>query len=214
MGFALTHATFTDESGTNVPHFQYHHNPFNYYARFDPVANADYRAAHLKDGGMDGATFLADVDAGNLPPVTFYKPQGNLNEHAGYTNVSDGDSHIADVLSHLQRSPQWRHMLVVVTYDENGGWWDHAAPPKGDRFGPGSRISALIVSPFAKQGRVDHTFYDTTSVLRFITCRWHLPTLAGIKLRDDALKANHSPRLGDLTEALNLDDDRGHGRDH
>ena len=48
-------------------------------------------------------------------------------------------------------------MLVVVTYDENGGFWDHVAPPKGDRWGPGTRIPAIIVSPFAKTGYVDHT---------------------------------------------------------
>ena len=70
-------------------------------------------------------------------------------------------------------------MLVVVTYDENGGFWDHVAPPKGDRWGPGTRIPAIIVSPFAKQGYVDHTPYDTTSILRFITDRFDLPRPAG-----------------------------------
>jgi acid phosphatase len=95
-------------------------------------------------------------------------------------------------------------MLVIVTYDENGGIWDHVAPPKGDRWGPGSRIPAIIVSPFAKRGFVDHTPYDTTSILRFITRRFELPTLAGIKLRDDAIAANGEPPLGDLTNALNL----------
>ena len=63
-----------------------------------------------------------------------------------------GDAHIADVIAHLEKSPQWAHMLVVVTYDENGGFWDHVAPPKGDRWGPGTRIPAIIVSPFAKKG--------------------------------------------------------------
>jgi phospholipase C len=53
-------------------------------------------------------------------------------------------------------------MLVTVTYDENAGIWDHGAPPKGDRWCPGSRIPATIVSPFAKRGFVDHTPYDTT----------------------------------------------------
>jgi phospholipase C len=95
-------------------------------------------------------------------------------------------------------------MLVVVTYDENGGFWDHVAPPKADRFGPGTRIPAFIVSPYAKRGFVDHSTYDTTSILRFITHRFDLPTLPGIKMRDEALVANHSPALGDLTAALDL----------
>jgi phospholipase C len=95
-------------------------------------------------------------------------------------------------------------MLVIVTYDENGGIWDHVAPPKGNRWGPGSRIPAIIVSPYAKRGSVDHTPYDTTSILRFITRRFDLPTLKGIQERDAAVAAHGEPPLGDLTNALNL----------
>ena len=151
---------------------------------------------------MNGVEFIKAIDAGKLPQVTFYKPQGNLNEHAGYADVMSGDQHIADVIAHLEKSPQWAHMLVVVTYDENGGFWDHVAPPKADRWGPGSRIPAMIVSPFAKKGFVDHTLYDTTSILRFITKRFDLPVLPGLAARDAALKANGQPPMGDLTGAL------------
>ena len=143
-------------------------------------------------------------DAGSLPQVSFYKPQGNLNEHPGYTDVRSGDLHIADVVSHLRKSPQWRHMLVIVTYDENGGQWDHVAPPKGDRWGPGSRIPAIIVSPFARRGFVDHTQYDTSSILRFITKRFDLPMLPGLSTRDAAVAAIGAPPPGDLTGALKL----------
>jgi phospholipase C len=185
-----------------VPYFQYHHQPFNYFADMAPGSAA--RAEHLRDGGMEGGRFLDAVDRGALPQVTFYKPQGNLNEHAGYTDVLSGDRHLADVIARLQAGPQWGHMLVVVTYDENGGFWDHAAPPQADRWGPGSRVPALIVSPFAKRGSVDHTFYDTTSILRFLTRRFDLPPLEGLKARDAALAAHGSPPLGDLTNALEL----------
>jgi len=134
--------------------------------------------------------------------VTFYKPQGNLNQHPGYANMSDGDAHIAEVVERLQKSPQWPKMLIVVTYDENGGSWDHARVPKGDRWGPGTRIPAIIVSPLAKPGFVDKTPYDTGSILRFITRRWNLGPLPGVQLRDDALKANGMPPMGDLSAAL------------
>ena len=187
---------------TPVPNFQYHHQPFNYFADMAPGTPA--RAEHLKDGGLAGDVFIKDIDDGKLPPVTFYKPQGNLNEHAGYANVASGDQHIADVIAHLEKSPQWPGMVVVVTYDENGGFWDHVAPPKADRWGPGNRIPALIVSPFAKQGYVDHTVYDTTSVLKLITERFNLPVLPGLITRDEGLKANGEPPLGDLTNGLNL----------
>ena len=179
--------------------FQPHHQPFNYYAAFDPATRADYRALHLRD--FDSA-FLADAAAGRLPAVTFYKPQGNLNQHPGYANLSDGDAHIASVVAALEKSPQWPRMLVVVTYDENGGFWDHAPVPKADRWGPGTRVPAIVISPLAKKGFIDKTPYDTGSVLRFVTRRWGLEPLPGVVERDRALAANGQPPMGDLSAAL------------
>ena len=180
------------------PDFQPHHQPFNYYADFDPVTHAADRAAHLKDY----TDLVADAAAGTLPAVSFYKPQGNFNQHEGYANVADGDAHIADLVAKLQASPQYANMLIVITYDEFGGVWDHVVPPKGDKLGPGTRIPAIIISPLAKSNYVDHTPYDTASILRFITRRWSLPTLAGLTTRDTALKANGQPAMGDLSNAL------------
>ena len=67
------------------------------------------------------------------------------------------------------------------------------APPKGDRWGPGTRIPAIIVSPFAKRGHVDHTSYDTTSIIKFITRRFDLEPLPGVRAE-----------AGDLTAAFEL----------
>ncbi len=188
------------DNGKPVPNFQTHHQPFNYFKAMAP--GTVERAKHLKDGGPAGEAFLAAVDAGTLEQVTFYKPQGNLNQHSGASSVMAGDAHIADIIEHLQKGPQWDHMVVIVTYDENGGYWDHVAPPKGDRFGPGTRIPAIIVSPLARKSYVDHTQYDTTSILRLITRRFGLPILPGIAARDEKLKANGSQPMGDLTGAL------------
>ena len=179
--------------------FQPHHQPFNYYASVDPQTRAAYRSEHLRD--FD-SRFSADAAAGRLPQVAFYKPQGNLNQHAGYANLSDGDAHIADVVDTLRQSPQWPHMLIVITYDENGGFYDHARVPRGDRWGPGTRIPAIVISPVAKMGFVDKTQYDTASILRFITRRWSLEPLPGVVMRDRALKANGQPAMGDLSAAL------------
>jgi len=183
--------------------FQAHHQPFNYYAAFDPVAHADARSAHLKDR----SDLLAQAAAGTLPAVSFYKPIGFQNQHPGYTNLTEGDDEIATVIQALQASPQWRHMLVLVTYDEFGGQFDHASPPKADLIGPGTRIPAVLVSPFAKRGFVDHTQYDTASFLRFITHRWSLPLLDGLAQRDASLVANGGQPMGDLTNALFFQED-------
>ncbi len=188
------------------PNFQFHHQPFNYFAQFAPGTAA--RARHLRDGGIGETSrtnkFLADVEAGRLPPVTFYKPQGNLNMHAGYSDVDAGDRHIAQVIEVLQKGPQWQKMLVVITFDENGGWWDHVAPPKGDRWGPGTRIPTVIVSPFARRGEVDHTIYDTGSIARFVTRRFGLQKLPGLVERERAMRNAGCPPPGDLTGALRL----------
>jgi acid phosphatase len=182
------------------PDFQAHHHPFNYYSRFDPVTGTVERANHLRDYN----DLVKDAAAGTLPSVVFYKPTGNTNQHPGYANIDDADAHIADLVTKLQASPQWGRMVIVITYDEYGGQWDHVAPPKGDLLGPGTRIPAIIVSPIAKAGTVDHTQYDTASVLRLITRRYGLDTLPGLAQRDAALVRNGAPAMGDLTNALNL----------
>ena len=126
--FALSSAPFAAGTSNANPNFQYHHQPFNYFHVFDPSTpqGAANRAAHLKDAGVSTPTnvaagtlpdsqFLTDILTGNLPPVTFYKPHGTVNEHSGYANVTDGDRHIAAVVDALQQSPQYRHMVIVIT---------------------------------------------------------------------------------------------------
>ena len=173
--------------------FQPHHQPFNYYTRFAP-GTAD-RAHHLRDGD----DLLAAIDAGILPPVAFYKPAGIFTQHPSYTDLMRGDAHIADLLDRVRANPRlWADTVIIITYDENGGFWDHAAPPSGpgwsDRWGPGTRIPALVISPFARKGAVDHTAYDTESILKLITRRFALAPLPG-------LRAN----MGDLTNALTFE---------
>jgi phospholipase C len=171
------------------PNFQPHHQPFNYYARFAP--GTAERAKHL----LDGADFIAQAAAGTLPAVSFYKPAGRETQHPSYTDIVTGDIHIDGVLQKLRASPQWKDMLVIVTYDENGGYWDHVPPPSGpgwgDRFGPGTRIPTLLVGPYVKKGFVDSTPYDTTSILKFVTRRFGLEPLPGVR-----------ERMGDFSAAL------------
>jgi acid phosphatase len=191
---------YTPSTARGNPDFQAHHQPFNYYAAFDPKTHADARTQHLKDY----TKLVSDAMNGTLPPVAFYKPQGNVNQHPGYANVDDADAHIADVVGKLQAGPQWKHMVIVITYDEYGGQWDHVAPPQGDLLGPGTRIPAIIISPYAKSGTVDHTQYDTGSILRLITRRFGVDKLAGLAARDKALTDNGGVAMGDLTAALNV----------
>ncbi|MEY2696671.1 MAG: hypothetical protein RL333_809, partial [Pseudomonadota bacterium] len=174
-------------AGHPDPTFQFHHQPYVYFARYAEDTQA--RERHLKDS----ADFEQAIEDGDLPAVSFYKPLGRLNEHPGDTDLLEGEAHVAGLLKRLEASPQWSHMVIIVTYDEHGGYWDHVPPPKGDRFGPGSRIPALIISPYSLGGRVDSTIYDTTSILKLIEERFEIKPLGE---RDR--KANS------LANALNL----------
>lgn len=175
-------------AGTPTGNFQYHHQPLAYFQSFADGTEA--RAEHLKDE----ADFTAAIAANQLPAVSFYKPVGALNEHPGYTDVVSGEQHVVDIINAIRNGKQWEDTAIIVTYDENGGFWDHVAPPVVDKWGPGSRVPALVISPLAKKGYIDHTSYDTTSVLATIEHRWGLEPLA---TRDAA--------VADMSAAFNLE---------
>jgi acid phosphatase len=154
-------------AGHADPLFQYHHQPFNYFQNYAPGMPG---RAHLQDE----ADFLAAAKAGTLPAVSFVKPIGAENEHPGYASTDNGENHLVDLLKTILGGPDGQDTLVVVTYDEFGGQWDHvAAPGQGpnaadgpsDQFGPSTRVPALIIGgSFTKSG-VDHQAHDTTSIL-------------------------------------------------
>jgi len=151
--------------------FQYHHQPFVYFANY--ADGTPGRAAHLKDE----ADFMAAAAAGKLPAVSFLKPDGVDNEHPNYTDVLTGETHALSLINAVRNGPNWADTAIIVTYDENGGFWDHVAPPAGDAWGPGTRVPTIVISPFAKKGFVDHTVYDTAAITALIERRWGLAPL-------------------------------------
>jgi phospholipase C len=159
-------------AGRADPLFQFHHQPFVYFTRY--ADGTQLKKDHLKDE----QDFMAAAQAGSLPAVSFIKPIGANNEHPGYADLLEGQRHVADLVQAVQSSPNWKDTMVVITYDEHGGRWDHVAPPKVDKWGPGTRVPTIVISPFAKRGFVDHTQYDTTSILSTIERRWNLAPLA------------------------------------
>ena len=81
------------------------------------------------------------------------------------------------LLKALGKSRLWEKSAVIIAYDEGGGFWDHVAPPNPDAYGCGTRIPALLVSPWARRGYVDHRVADTTSILALIEARFGLQPL-------------------------------------
>jgi phospholipase C len=172
-------------AGMPGPLFQFHHQPFAYFSAYGPTKKA--RKEHLKDEN----DFIAAIETDTLPAVAFYKPNGEVDLHPGYARLKESEDHVFALVRKIEQSPSFKDTIVIVTFDDTGGFWDHVAPPKGDRFGPGERIPAVIISPFAKKGFVDHTTYDTTSILKLIETKYDLKPLT-----DRDAKAN------DLTNAL------------
>ena len=102
----------------------------------------------------------------------FYKPIGENNEHPGYAEIATGDKHLSEIVSLLMKSPDYKDMLILITYDENGGSWDHVAPPRRDKWGPGTRVPLVAIGPTVKTGYVDRTPYDFGSILKTIEVRF------------------------------------------
>ncbi len=165
--------------------FQFHHQPFAYFANYADGKPA--KREHLKDE-LD---FIAAIKAGELPAVSFIKPFGEDNEHPGYATLRRGQEHVVRLVDAVRNSGYWKDSIVIITYDENGGRWDHVAPPVKDRWGPGTRVPAIVISPFRRAAAVDHTEYDTTSILKLIERRFELEPLG-----------DRDRNAGDLTNAI------------
>jgi phospholipase C len=102
---------------------------------------------------------------------------------------------VQDLVNAVRNSNAWGNTLIIITYDEHGGRWDHVAPPVVDAWGPGARVPAILVSPFVRKGYIDHNLYETVSILKLIERRFGLAPLA-------ARDAN--PAVSDLTTALSV----------
>ena len=166
--------------------FQYHHQPFNYFFNYRPGTFA--RSEHLRDEAefIQLAQSSSKEDHGcNLKPVSFIKPIGLENEHPGYTSETEGSNHLVALIKAIEGSRCAKDTMVVVTYDEFGGQWDHVPPPgqggtpgPHDVWGPGTRVPALFLAPDTHGDfAVDHTQYDTTSILATIERRYGLAPL-------------------------------------
>ena len=167
---------------------QYHHQPFNYFAAYAP---GQLGRAHLQDD-----EFVAAAQNGTLPQVSFVKPYGAENEHPGYASESDGSDHLVDLLQTIMSGPQAKD-TVVVTYDEFGGQWGPRLGADGRQVGtghpdPGPRPSAGMV----KSG-VDHTQYDTTSIIATIERSYDLAPVADRDARANDLASAGTVTRGD-----------------
>ncbi len=152
--------------------FVYDHQPFTYFANYQ--LGSPGQKAHLQDV----ENYDQDLSQGTLPSVAFLKGLDTNDEHPGVSTELGGQRWAVEQVAALENSSSWSNSTAVITYDENGGRWDHVAPPVEDRWGPGTRVPAIVVSPFAKRGFVDRTQYETVSIDKTLEDEYHLPALS------------------------------------
>ena len=145
---------------------------------------------------------LSDITAGRLPSVAWVTPDGNNSDHPGVEKngkyIDTGPSWVASIVNAVGTSKYWKSSAIVVLWDDSGGFYDHVPPPfYDDQGGLGFRFPMLIISPYV-QPHVEHTQYETTSVLRFIEDNWNLGTLGQEDKRaigiENAFNFNQTPR--------------------
>lgn len=205
-GFADCSASHLGGNGKQVVDYVSYVNPFQYYkSTSNPhhlpptspcmVGRTD-QANHL----YDIKDFWAAAKVGNIPAVSFFKPAAYEDGHPTTSSPFLEQQFLVKTINRLQKLPQWKHMAIVIAYDDSGGWYDHVVPqllnqsniPSDAFVGPGSagtapplggyqgrpsygyRVPLLLISPWAKENYVDHTLTDQTSILRFIEDNWDL----------------------------------------
>src|SRR2546427_2469954 len=120
---------------------------------------------------VDG--LVADIRANRLPPVTWVTPRFQLSDHPPYS-MCYGENWTTLVVDAIMRSPIWRNTAIFLTWDDYGGFYDHVMPPQVDGLGLGLRVPMIVISPYAKEGYVDHTLGEFSSVVRFVEDNWGL----------------------------------------
>jgi phospholipase C len=157
------------------------------------------------------AQFFSDAAAGKLPSFSLLDPDYGTQSQEDPQNIVLGEAFLAKVVNALAASPSWRKTLLIVNYDEHGGYYDHVPPPPAlapDAIAPqvqpgestydgftryGFRVPAIVVGPYAKRGYVSHVVYDHTSVLAFLERKWNLPAMT-----------HRDANANDLTDFLDL----------
>ncbi len=120
---------------------------------------------------VDTAQLYADAKNGTLPQVSWVIPSGTVSEHPP-SKVSAGMEYVTGLVNAVMQSPQWSSTAIFISWDDWGGFYDHAPPPMVDKYGLGIRVPGLVMSPYARQGFIDHRTYSFESWLKIVEERF------------------------------------------
>ena len=183
----------------------------------DPLTHSTAVMTGPLRGNLQGLdAFFRDLaEEKTLPAVSFVIPPNPESGHPAYSTVFALERFVRDLVAKVQASPAWDRSAILITTDEGGGFYDGGYVQAIDFFGDGTRIPLLAVSPFARKGHVDHTYYDHASVLKFIERNWRLPPLAAnsrdslpnpIMNGPDPYVPSNRPAIGDLMGLFDFGD--------
>ena len=191
MPACFTYTTLADELSTAGLTWNYYRTADNKH----PIVNTWDAFGWIKGGssGISPSTqFLTDVCAGKLANVTWVTPSFANSDLSGSLS-SSGPQWVASVVNAVGESQFWSSSAVVIVWSGFGGWYDHVPPPAVDSEGLGFRVPVLVVSPYAKNGYVDHVQFETGSVLKLVEDTFGLGRLS-----------NEDARANSLASALDL----------
>jgi len=142
--------------------------------------------------------FFADAKAGTLPAVSYIDPDYSVSDDHPAHDIRLGQTFVASIYKALAASPQWSKCLLVITYDEHGGFWDHVPPPVAPDDDPefkrfGFRVPAIVVGPTVKKGHLSTTQYDHASVYATLAARFGLPALTTRSTKANTLSDVFAP---------------------
>jgi phospholipase C len=151
--------------------------------------------------------FYADAHSGNLPNVVWVTPAGKYSEHPTAL-VSNGQAYVTGLINAIMRGPQWKNTLILLSWDDWGGFYDHVPPPKVDLNGYGIRVPGIVISPYARRGFIDHQVLSHDAYLKFIEDDFLDgdridPRVDGRPDRRPGVREN-APQLGDLRADLDF----------
>ncbi len=178
--FSLTWPCITqllDDAGVTYKNYNFHASRYYSYLCM-------WKGTKASVMNQTPAQFFSDCANGTLPQVTWIEKQTPWDEHPP-ADIRQGETMMEQIIKAVQAGPQWDSTVILHTYDEGGGYFDHRPPRELDAFGSGIRVPMIVISPLAKPGYVDTTYSDHASVLKFIEYVFGLPTLASINHQFD-----------------------------
>ena len=158
---------------------------WRYYAAPPGAAGYTYSTLaginHIRNGPLwsnvvNHNQFNTDALNGNLPAVSWLTALDSADEHPP-SGACPGENWTVNTLNAIMNGPDWNSTAVFIVWDDFGGFYDHVPPPVADKFGLGPRVPLLVISPYAIAGKISHTQYEFSSILKFIEERFGLPPL-------------------------------------